>query len=163
MAARIADPLSMTERQINQWVSECRDYLVNDAVSEFAAQLPSAAEFAARWIKDPGEFTAATGWNVITHLAMANTLDPGNAGKLIPRIRGQIHAAPNRTRYSMNGALIAIGGSMPELADAALAAAKAIGTVTVDHGKTGCKTPDAASYMARMIAHAAKRSAKNKA
>ncbi|MBT3395762.1 MAG: hypothetical protein HOB82_03650 [Alphaproteobacteria bacterium] len=155
LAARIADPNAMTDPQINHWVSEAQDYLVSDAVSEFAAQMPNAGDLAESWIPSLQELTAASGWNVIAHLAMAKTLDAGDAEKLIAEIQGQIHHAPNRTRHSMNGALIAIGGTMPDLADAALAAAKAIGKVTVDHGKTGCKTPDAAPYMARMIARAA--------
>ena len=57
----------------------------------------------------------------------------------------------------MNGALISIGGSNPALQKKALAAAGRIGKVQVDHGDTGCKTPDAASYILKM---AERRSAK---
>lgn len=52
----------------------------------------------------------------------------------------------------MSNALIAIGGSMPELQARALEIAAAIGAVEVDHGETGCKTPDAAAYIERMVA-----------
>jgi hypothetical protein len=34
----------------------------------------------------------------------------------------------------------------------ALEIARKIGRVEVDHGQTGCKTPDAAAYIARMDA-----------
>jgi serine/threonine protein kinase len=43
----------------------------------------------------------------------------------------------------MNSVSIAIGGYHPELRDEALAIAKEIGKVEVDHGDTSCKTPDA--------------------
>ena len=157
MAARIADPESMTDAEIDRWVEDCRDYLLSDAVSKVAAKFADARVLAHSWISGDREFTAATGWNVIAHIAIAGALDRPTAATLIPEIEAEIHGAPNRTRHSMNGALIAIGGSIPELADPALAAAKNIGTVAVDHGKTGCKTPDAAPYIAKMIARAANR------
>jgi hypothetical protein len=52
----------------------------------------------------------------------------------------------------MNTALISIGGYLETLRDAALATARAIGPVQVDHGETGCKTPEAAVYIAKMAA-----------
>jgi 3-methyladenine DNA glycosylase AlkD len=50
MAARINDPIAMTGQDIRRWVSECRDYLVSDAVSECAAYMPDAPDLAAQWI-----------------------------------------------------------------------------------------------------------------
>jgi hypothetical protein len=52
----------------------------------------------------------------------------------------------------MNNAVIAIGGRNPALAAAATAAAGRIGRVEVDHGETGCKTPEAAAYIERIWA-----------
>jgi hypothetical protein len=49
----------------------------------------------------------------------------------------------------MNGALISIGVRNPALEKKALAVAKKIGQVQVDHGQTSCQTPDAAEYIAR--------------
>lgn len=57
----------------------------------------------------------------------------------------------------MNMALIAIGVRSARLAEAATAAAGRIGKVDVDHGETNCKTPDAASYIAKTRAHYAKK------
>ena len=54
----------------------------------------------------------------------------------------------------MNNALIALG-SIPELREEALEAAAAVGRVEVDHGETGCKTPDAAAYIKKMAARKA--------
>ena len=65
-----------------------------------------------------------------------------------------IHAAPNAEREGMNLAVIAIGCRSPGLRKAAIAAAKRIGKVEVDHGDTACKTPDAAEYIEKSWAHA---------
>ena len=68
-------------------------------------------------------------------------------------------AAPNRARQGMNQALIAIGSRNDALATTAIAAAERIGPVEVDHGDTDCKTPDAATYIAKVRAHATRKSA----
>ena len=57
----------------------------------------------------------------------------------------------------MNGALISIGGCLPDLTDRALATARVIGPIDVDHGQTGCRTPDATAFIPRMAAHRARR------
>jgi len=57
----------------------------------------------------------------------------------------------------MNNALIAIGGTMVGLREQALLAAREIGPVEVDHGMTGCKTPDASEYIDKMAQRTAKR------
>src|SRR5690606_35126803 len=49
---------------------------------------------------------------------------------------------------------ISIGGRNAALRKAALAAAKRIGPVEVDHGDTACKTPDAAAYLDKTWAYA---------
>ena len=58
-------------------------------------------------------------------------------------IESRIHSSKNRVKHSMNGALISIGLRSARLRKKALDAARRIGKVDVDHGETGCKTPDA--------------------
>ena len=50
----------------------------------------------------------------------------------------------------MNGALIAIGTRNEALRAAAEAASGRIGIVVVDHGQTGCVTPAALPYIAKV-------------
>ncbi len=64
-----------------------------------------------------------------------------------------IKTAKNYTRSAMNQAVIAIGVRNPNLTKKALAVAAAIGKVEVDHGDTACKTPDAAAYIQKTLAH----------
>ena len=71
----------------------------------------------------------------------------------LKRIEAGIHSSPNWVRYAMNNALINIGVRNKTLQKRAVAAANRIGKVDVDHGATSCKTPDAASYIAKTVAH----------
>ena len=63
----------------------------------------------------------------------------------------------------MNQAVISIGVRNETLQEKALAAARAIGKVKVDHGETSCKTPDAAAYIKKTIEHRKKKAAKEAA
>jgi hypothetical protein len=60
----------------------------------------------------------------------------------------------------MNNALINIGVRSSALQKKAIAAAKRIGKVEVDHGETGCKTPDAVAYIKKTVAHRKKKANK---
>ena len=53
----------------------------------------------------------------------------------------------------MNNALINVGVRNSKLQKKAIAAARRIGEVDVDHGETGCKTPDAVAYIKKTVAH----------
>jgi 3-methyladenine DNA glycosylase AlkD len=152
LATKVADPERMTRREIEQWLKSARNYVITGALADLAARMPAARELALAWIDEPGEWISTAGWGVLARLAMEQQLEAPQARTLIGRIRKDIHRAPNRTRYAMNGALIAIGGAIEAVRDAALEAAQAIGKVEVDHGETGCKTPDAASYIKKMVA-----------
>ncbi len=78
------------------------------------------------------------------------SLDAGLA--YLAEIEVGVASAPNRTRLAMNSALIALGGYNPCLYESAVACVGRIGPIQVDHGDTGCKTPDPVSYMTKMRA-----------
>jgi len=78
------------------------------------------------------------------------------------RTESKIHASKNWVKYAMNNALINIGVRNPALEKKAIAAAKRIGEVQVDHGETGCKTPDAAAYIKKTVAYNKQRASKRR-
>ncbi|MGD9906699.1 MAG: DNA alkylation repair protein [Vicinamibacterales bacterium] len=157
VATKVADPLQLTRATLDRWLADCANYIVTDAVAGTAARTPDAPALAQRWLKARGEWASAAGWTVVSLLAMDGRLPEAAAAALLDRIARGIHRAPNRTRYAMNGALIAIGGAMPGLRARATAVARAIGVVEVDHGETGCKTPDACTMIDAMANHRAAR------
>lgn len=71
-------------------------------------------------------------------------------GRWLDVIGETLQGSPNDLRHEMNQTLIAIGSRNERLRDRALATARRIGKVEVDHGETACKTPDAESYIAKV-------------
>jgi 3-methyladenine DNA glycosylase AlkD len=163
LATKVADPEKMTRREIERWLGSASHYVITDALSMLAGRMPAAREMALAWIDDPGEWISTAGWSVLAMKATEGAFEAAEVKTLLGRIRKDIHRAKNRTRYAMNNALISIGGSIEAARDAALQAAQAIGKVEVDHGETGCKTPDAVSYIAKMVAHQSARTGASKA
>ena len=158
LATMIADPQQLDRKTVEAWSKDLADYVLTDAFSTAVAQSALAVDCARKWIEAKGEWLSTAGWNLIARGAG----DPERYGedelaRCLETIERRIHASPNRTRYSMNGALIAIGLRSPALRKRAVAAARRIGTVAVDHGETGCKTPDAESYIEKAAAHRAGR------
>ncbi|TDJ79552.1 MAG: DNA alkylation repair protein [Planctomycetota bacterium] len=154
LASMIADPARMTGAKLEEWVAQCENYILADAVSGVASKSAHAEQKMKKWTKARGEWIASIGWNVLTSLAMTeNDLTDDFFEEYLGRIENGIHSARNRTRYAMNNALIAIGVRCAKLEKLAIATAKRIGKVEVDHGETSCKTPDAAPYIKKARAH----------
>jgi 3-methyladenine DNA glycosylase AlkD len=154
LAVKIADPAQMTSAELDRWARSGQPRMCGGYVAMLAAEGPHAAAKAAQWLgsKDRGE--SALAWTLLGQLAMRDTSTPDSWFlERLAHIEKSIHAAPNDQRYGMNQAVIMIGCRSAALRKAALAAAKRIGKVDVDHGDTDCKTPDAASYIEKTWAH----------
>ena len=104
-----------------------------------------------KWIDSKSEWVAAAGWGMLH--GQLGSMGKDALRALLKRIEEGIHDAPNRVRYNMNSALINIGAQKGMQRDA-IAAARRIGKVEVDHGQTGCKTPDAEAYIKKMAERA---------
>jgi len=107
-----------------------------------------------KWTVSKDEMIACMGWHTLASIARQdNGLPDAYFAKNLDAIESKIHTGKNWVKYAMNNALISIGGRNPALEKKAIAAAKRIGGVEVDHGETGCKTPDAAAYIKKTAAH----------
>jgi len=150
VATKVADPARLSREEAEDWLGGVADHVVADALAALVARKLVGVEWAWDWIARADEWASTTGWSVLTLETLAGRVDEALGRRLVGLIRRGIRRAPNRTRYAMNNALIAIGGSMPGLTDLALEVARAIGPVEVDHGLTGCQTPEAVGYISRM-------------
>ncbi|MBU6290137.1 MAG: DNA alkylation repair protein [Chloroflexi bacterium] len=157
LATRIADAHAMPITTIEGWLAGARDRGTAAAVADLAARRDDARALALEWVADPDEFVGYAGWTMVATLAMADRLDDACALALAERVRDTIHRAPNMTRHAMTMAIIGIGIACPALRELVYAAARAIGTVVVDHGKTGCVTPAIVPYVERAVARQAAR------
>lgn len=151
LATMVADPQAMTEADLDAWVKHVDHQLLADALARLAANAPSARRVLEKWIMRPEEFISAAGWAVLARLAADAEVPETYFAPFIQRIENQVRKSPNWSRHAMNGALIAIGGRGGALAAKALAAARRIGPVTVDHGEARSRTPDAAAAIAKVI------------
>jgi len=154
LATIIADPSIMTGKLIEDWRKGLDNYVITDAFTGLVARTTFSQKKAEKWTKAKAEWTGRAGFGLLAHLAMHDPALPDEyfEGHL-EMIEQEIHSRRNRTRDAMNSALIAIGVRNRNLQNKAIAAAKRIGKVEVDHGETGCGTPDAVDYILRTVEH----------
>ena len=152
LATMIADPPKMTSRELDAWARDLDNYCLTDCFSGLVSEARHARAKMEKWGKSMAEWTGRAGWLLLAHLARKDSeLTDRYLEQQLPTIEREIHSRPNQVRDAMNSALIAIGIRNPRLEKKALAAAKRIGKVEVDHGETSCKTPDAAAYIRKTL------------
>ena len=152
LASMVADPAAMTVGQLNAWAKDLDNYVLTDAFASLVARTPHRRKKAEQWMKATGEWVGRTGWLVVTSLVKDDDLPDAYFVDLLATVEAEIHGRKNRVRDAMNYALIAIGMRNKALEKRAIAAARRIGPVEVDHGETGCKTPEAVAYIRKAAA-----------
>ena len=156
LAGLIADESKMSKKDIEQWAEKSHSSGISEyTVAWVAAESDYGWGLGMKWIDSSKEKIASAGWNTLSGvIAMKpdNELDILAIKKLLQRIIKEIHSAPNRVRYTMNGFVIGVGGYIKELTKEAMETAKKIGDVYVDMGGTACKVPAAVDYIKKMEA-----------
>jgi 3-methyladenine DNA glycosylase AlkD len=154
LAALISDPPKFTKAQLQKWAKKATWHMISEyTVAWAASESRFGFELGCEWIDSPKAPIALAGWSTLSSLVMLKPdeeLDLDALAKLLDRVQKQIHSAPDRVPYTMNGFVIAVGGSVPALTAKAKAVAKAIGKVEVDMGETSCKVPSAAEYIEKI-------------
>ncbi len=155
LAVKIADPALMTPADLDRWARETSaTRMCGGYVGMLAAEGPHGATKAAQWLASKDGRERSAGWSLLGQLAQRDETTPDALfEQRLAEIERTIHSAPSSEREGMNLAVITIGGRSAALRKAAVAAAKRIGRVEVDHGDTACQTPDAAAYIAKAWAH----------
>ena len=161
LALRVADPAAMDVPLAGRWLRDVDNYILAEGLGGLCSQSPHARALSDAWRDSPAEWTASTGWFIVT--CTAEDPDAWSVQELrglLRQIEGEIGERPNRVRHEMNGALIVIALRDGNLRRSVLAATNRIGPVKVDHGQTGCKTPEVAPYVERTLAHRAAKAAR---
>ncbi len=120
-----------------------------------ATEHPEGYELAMQWIDSPSEFVAVSGWSALSGIVTITpdaSLDLKKFKALLKRVEKEIHKAPNRVRYAMNGFVIALGCYVTTLTEDAMDTSAKIGPVNVDMNGTACKVPAAAEYINKLKA-----------
>ena len=156
LAGLIADESKMSKKDIQQWAENSQSSGISEyTVAWVAAESEYGWELGMKWIDSPKEKIASAGWNTLSGvIAMKpdSELDIAAVKKLLQRIIKEIHSAPNRVRYTMNGFVIGVGSYIKELTKEAVETSKKIGDVYVDMEGTACKVPAAADYIKKIEA-----------
>lgn len=150
LAVMVADPESFGTGDLDRWMRQIDYYTLADVyVKEVVCRSSEVWSRLEKWTGMKHEWVGRAGWVILANMAMdaSNELTSKQLESYLEWIEKDIHTSPNLTRDAMNSALISIGIRNAGLRRKATAAAKRIGAVDVDHGETGCKTPDAVAYI----------------
>jgi 3-methyladenine DNA glycosylase AlkD len=154
LAVKVADPSRMSPGDLSRWAREARTPMLVDYVAYLASEGPHASALAAKWSSSSDLSESCAAWPLIGQIASRDEATPDSWFEShLAEIVRTIHSAQNAHREAMNQTLITIGCRSPALRKAAIAAAKRIGKVEVDHGDTACTTPDATSCIEKSWAH----------
>jgi 3-methyladenine DNA glycosylase AlkD len=158
LAGLIADDAKMTKRDLQRWAEKACAPLSGCTVAWVAAGSPHGREIALEWIDSAKEFVAAAGWATLSGLVALKEdahLDVAELKRLLQRVQREIHTAPNKVRYAMNGFVIAVGSYVQPLTAFARQIGEKIGRVSVDMSNTSCEVPFAPAYIDKVAARGA--------
>ena len=156
LATRTADPSAITEPLALDWLRDVDNYILAEGLGGLIAKSPQGRSLSDRLRDAPDEWPASVGWFILACTAEQPELwTDAELQELVSQISAEIADRPNRVRHEMNGVLIAIGLRNGNVRRSVLAAARRIGAVDVDHGDTGCKTPEIEPYIERTLARRA--------
>ena len=153
LALLIADPQTVTEPVADRWVKDGPVRFLDSYLCGVLAQSPIADTTMNAWMKSSDESHREIGYGILSARLRdgADAVSDADAEKALMAIEKEIHRSPNWARRAMNGALISIGIYKPTLRKKTMDAATRIGVVEVDHGETGCKTPEAIPYIEKAL------------
>ena len=143
LALMVADPAALTPATAEAWLREVNAPVLLQYLAQLVARTGFARDKLEAWTKSREELPRTCGYTLLGILLGRQQVSDADARRHVATIEKSIHSSPNLARQAMNAALIAIGTHKPALEADAIAAARRIGKVEVDHGETGCKTPDA--------------------
>jgi 3-methyladenine DNA glycosylase AlkD len=150
LAGLIADEKRISAAELDKWVTESSWYMLSEfTVAWVAAESPHGYTLGQKWIDNPAEKIAASGWSTLANWVALDgkTYDNHLIIKLLERVEKTIHSEQNRVRYAMNGFVIAVGTYITDLREQAVIVAQNIDKVSVNVGKTACKVPFAPDYI----------------
>ena len=154
LAGLIADEKKITKEQLRDWVKGAYWYMISDyTVPWVAAESPHGFDLGMEWIRSEEEFVQSAGWSTLASLAALkpdDDIDLEAYRQLLKEVGETVHQALNRTRYSMNGFVIAVGSYLQALHKDATLIAEKIGKVEVEMGGTSCKVPFAPDYIQKV-------------
>ncbi|MDF2538516.1 MAG: hypothetical protein K0S76_1537 [Herbinix sp.] len=147
LAGMIADTKKMTPADFDRWIGKAYFHMISDfIVAVTLAETDFSQEVADKFIASEEELVKSAGWSCYEWLIGSRKDTEFDSSKLLSMletVEKQIHSQPNRTRYAMNGFVVAVGISYIPLHEEALRTAERIGNVSIITGKGVCNAVSA--------------------
>jgi 3-methyladenine DNA glycosylase AlkD len=147
LAGMIAEPKKMTPPDFDRWIEKAYFHMISDfIVAVTLAETDFTQEVADKFIASGNELVMSAGWSCYEWLIGSRKDTEFSRNKIfsmLEAVEKQIHTQPNRTRYAMNGFVIAVGVSFIPLHEEAMRTAERIGEVSVSLGKGTCRVLNA--------------------
>ena len=149
------DPKKMKKSDIILWLNQSNWTAIDETiVAGVASESLFAVELANEWLNDPEARVQNVGWltyGKYLSIAPNEEVSKHEIEELLRRIQREIHDAPNLIRHSMNQFIIYVGSYYPELTELALEVASEIKDVEITLPTKGCKLPDPAVKIQKLI------------
>lgn len=155
LAGLMANGAEMNKKQLQSWADNARWQMISEySVPWVACENHESWDLALKWIDSKKQAVATAGWNTLSCILATwpdEELDIASIKKLLSRVEKEIHKAPNRVTYTMNGFVIAVGSHVKELNKEAIALGKKLGVLEIDMNGTACKVPFAPDYIRKVM------------
>ena len=158
LATMVADPDELTPSEATQWMKDVTYPPHENEVASVVAKTSFGLSKMRQWRKQKSEYARTTGYAILASMLKddPDSIEELECERILKEIESEIHRSPNRARYAMIMAVIAIGIYKPELRDDAMASGERIGDVEVDHGDTSCTTPKIVPYIKKATSRSKK-------
>lgn len=154
LAGLATDSSKWTKKDLRKWAETATWHMVAEySVAWNVAESGFCLELFEEWKNSKDEDLQAIAWASMSSYLIyekREDIDPAYFESLVKYVEDNIHAAGNRVRYTMNGFIIALGGTEPNFFERCQKAGEKIGKVEVFMGKTACKVPDIVPYLDNM-------------
>ena len=148
-AVGVEEPKKVDKAQCIKQVQDiCAPDLARMYAEFVSSKVSFSKELAVEWCASDDEYTKCTGFHTLCNIAKDKKLsDTMFFLPYIIQIEQECQAERNWVKEVMHWSLFAIGSVNKELHTEAVAAAKKIGKVEVDYGKTSCETVDVLKHL----------------
>ncbi len=149
LALMIADPQQLTVKLADKWLKDISYCALSCYLAELVSKSSLSQKLMLKWMASKKEIVRTTGYSILSTVLRdkPESLSDEFCNERLDCIEAEIHGSANNARHVMSMAVCAIGIWKPALKETAIATARRIGHVEVDHGDTCCKTPDAVEYI----------------
>jgi len=148
LAGMVADGSLLNPEKLGAWAELARgmNMIAEYSVPWVVLDHPQRLEIASSWMDSGDDHRATIGWTILTGMVATepdSALDLDLLRSRMAQAIREISSSSDRLKLAMNSYVIAVGCYIPVLNGEAKQAAREIGKVTADMGKTACKVPDA--------------------